>query len=1057
MKSAFISCFLLLGLLAFSNRSFMGQAASATTLVGTVTDNSGAAVPNENIVAVQDTTKVAYKGQTTGTGDYSIPYVEVGTYTITVESQGFQKVTHTNVLVEVNRIVRTDFTLSAGAVTSEITVTNAEPPIATDDAAIAQTLGSQAISALPVAGHDTLKLSLTTAGVIQSGDVAVGDPPGESFAGPGTRGQQNDVTLDGVTILNTIHTTVDFPPSPDAIQELSVQTGTYSAQYGNYLGVHINAVSKAGGNSLHGVISEAIRNDAFNAHGRFDQPGSRKNPLRQNQFGAELDGPIVIPWLYNGGDKSFFMFDYQGRRQYAATTGLYTVLTGPERMGDFSALLSAPKPIHLSDPVDLTCILNNVIQSRCIDPHSLQLLNFMPQPPNLPGLTNNLRLATGSGNNFDQYITRVDEVINDKSRVYFRYAYQTAHPYTGGPFSPDSTYSPIWQNNFVAGYTHVFTPNLLNQFLIGRNQVALNSANGYLVNPALQDQLKVLTIPGYQNPQGNPGDPSVTISGYQGTGSAARNSLQTDETWSGTDTLNWTRGAHSIITGVDISRIFTTRFAANNPRGSFTINGSMTGDGAADFMRGLIVSDTTPVPQLESSGQQWRDDFFVLDKWNATRSLTLNLGLRYELPKVPYSPSGLANTLSPDGTSLTPNTVTPNYKLTQPNHDQVAPRVGFAYRIRGNWVLRGGAGLYYSPPTMNALTLLSLNPPFSANFTYNTSRTNPVITFSNPNPSSALGTASPTPDVVTIGPYFPSATMMQWSFDVEKGLWGDAGIDIQYQGNHTDHLDTSLQQNAPLPGPGAIQSRRPNQHFGNIRNLYNEAISNYDGLTVAFTQRMHHGLSAQLNYTWSHSLDMSPYATGGGQIVNPYNLRSDYGTSSDDLRQRFVGNYVWQMPFFANSKKSFVRTSLGGWSLSGIATIQSGPPVNVTISQDQANTGQTAQRPNLVGVIHAASCGSVLVSCVNSNAFALPTLYTYGNAGRNLFSGPGFVNFDTSLAKTFPIHESLAFQFRVDAYNSFNEVNWGLPNGNWSAATFGNITTTATNMRVFEFMGRLTF
>jgi hypothetical protein len=299
--------------------------------------------------------------------------------------------------------------------------------------------------------------------------------------------------------------------------------------------------------------------------------------------------------------------------------------------------------------------------------------------------------------------------------------------------------------------------------------------------------------------------------------------------------------------------------------------------------------------------------------------------------------------------------------------------------------------------------------------------------------------------------------MTQWSFDVEKGLWQDAGIDVQYAGNHTYHLDTSWQENAPLPGPGSIQSRRPNQLFGNIRNLYNEAISNYDGLNIVFTQRMHHGLSTQLNYTYSHSLDMGPFSTGGGQIVNPYNFRSDYGNSADDLRNRFVGNYVWQIPFFAN-RSSLVRTVAAGWSVSGIVTVQSGPTVNVTISADQANTGQTSQRPNRVGPIHAESCGRVLTNCVNSSAFALPAAYTYGNAGRNLFAGPGFVTFDTALAKTFPIHEGLAFQFRADAYNTLNHPNWGPPSGNWSsAATFGNITTLATNMRVFEFMGRLTF
>ena len=1047
--------FLVFSLSALLTRSISGQVASSTTLVGTVTDTSGAVVAGADVVAVQNATKVSYSGKTTAAGDYSLQYVDVGTYTISVQAQGFDKIVHTNVIVEVNATVRTNFALNAGSVTNEVTVTDTPPPLATDDAALTQTISTSDINNLPVAGHDSLKLALTTAGVIQSGDVTVGDPPGESFAGPGTRGEQNDVTLDGVTIMNTLHTTIDFKPSPDAVQEVSVQTGTYSAQYGNYLGVHINAVSKAGGNSFHGVLDEAIRNNAFNTHSPFDLPNTKINPLRQNQFGGELDGPVILPHLYDGRNKTFFMFAYQGLRQYSKTTGIYTVLTDPERNGDFSALLTAAKKVTLSDPVDPTCIVANVIQFRCINSHALEILKFLPRA-NLPGLSQNLSVAPSSGNIFDQYYTRIDEATSDKTRFYFRYAYQKANPYTGGVFFPDSTYSPSTQNNFVFGYTRVLTPNLINQALIGRNQVALNSANGYFENPSLQSQLNVLTIPGYANPPGNPGDPSVTISGYTGTGSAARNSLQTDEVWTGTDTLSWSHGAHTITAGFDLSRVFTTRYAANSPRGSINFTGVMTGDGGADLMRGLIASDTTPVPQLESSGLQWRDDAYLVDKWNVTQKLSLNLGIRYELPRVPTAPSGLANTLSPDGSTLIPNSVVPGYVFTNPNHNQWAPRMGFAYRAGSGWVVRGGAGLYYSPDTTNVITILSLNPPFNKNFTYNASRSNPVLTLSNPNAAAALGTVA-VPDIYTIGPRFPSAEMTQWSMDVEKGLWRDAGIDVQYEGNYTYHLDTSWQENAPVPGPGTIQSRRPDQHFGNIRNLYNEAISHYNGLNVVFTQRMHHGLSAQLNYTWSHSLDMGTFSTGGGQIVNPYNFRSDYANSNDNVPQRFVGNYVWQMPFFAGSRL-LVRTIAAGWSLSGIATIQTGLPVNVTITQDQANTGQGSQRPNQVGAIHAESCGRVRVNCVNSSAFAMPALYTYGNAARNVFAGPGYVNFDSALAKTFHIHEGLNFQIRADAYNTFNHPNWGPPASNFSSlATFGNITTTATNMRVFEFMGRLSF
>jgi hypothetical protein len=1054
MKRWFI--LFVLPLLLLLNRKIEAQTASSTSLVGIVTDSSGATVPSANVVAVDDATKVPYKGVTSNTGDYSLPYVAVGKYTITVEAPGFKKFVHTNVLVEVNQTVRTDFTLQLGSVSDEMTVTAATPALATDDASLVQTLSKTAITTLPIAGHDSFQLALSVAGVQQSGNVTVGDPPGEAFAGPGVRGEQQDVELDGVTMLNTIHTTVDFPPSPDAIQELSVQTGTYSAQYGNHLGVHINAVSKTGGNDLHGVVSEADRNDFLNAHGRLDPAGSRKNPLRQNQYGAELDGPVILPWVYNGKNKTFFMFDYQGRQLYSKSAGIYTVLTAAERTGDFSELLTAPKPVTLSDPVNPACIVANVIQPACIDPHSLELLNFMPPTPNLPGVTQNLNYSTSSADPWNQYIGRVDESLNDRSRIYFRYAYMKANPYTGDVFFPDSAYTPSKQANFVLGYTQVFTPNLVNQFLVGRNQVSIKSANGYFENSSLDSQLNVLNIPGYPNQPGDPGDPSVSINGYTGTGSTARNSAQTDEVWAGTDTANWNHGKHNITAGVDIQRVYTTRFAQNSPRGSFTLDGTMTGDGAADFMRGLIVSDTTPSPQPESAGKQWRDDFYVVDKWSASRKLSVNAGLRYELPTVPESPTGIADVLNSLGTALTPTPPRPNVAFTLPNHEQWAPRLGLAYRLSSAWVIRAGAGIYYSPDTLNPVTILSLNPPFAQNFTYNTTRVNPVITFSNPNPASALGTAAK-PDIYTIGPYFPSAMMEQWSLDVERSLWNDAAIDLQYQGNHTDHLDTTWEQNAPLPGPGAVQARRPNQNFGNIQEIKNAEVSNFNGMNVVFTQRTHHGLSAQLNYTWSHSLDMGLYSTGGGAIVNPYDGAADYGNSNDDIRQRFVGNFVYLIPFFTQSKRWTTREFVAGWSFSGIFTAQTGNPVNVTISADQANTGQASQRPDRIGPIHASSCGKVLVACVNSNAWAMPALYTYGDSARNPFYGPGYVDFDASLAKSFPIHGRLAFQFRADAYNLANHPNWGPPNGVWDTTTFGNITTLVGNMREYELMGRLMF
>ena len=633
----------------------------------------------------------------------------------------------------------------------------------------------------------------------------------------------------------------------------------------------------------------------------------------------------------------------------------------------------------------------------------------MAPPPNLPGAVENSQMPTIDENNWNQFTTRIDHTFNVNARLYGRYGYQKAKASTGAVFVPDTSYTPSTQHNWVVGHTQVITNNLVNQFQVGRNTVSLNSANGYFLDDSLLPQLeKMPVLPGFENPPGNPGEPSISISGYSGIGSGARNSLQTDDVWSTTNSLNWTRGAHNVITGFEISRTYTTRFAANNPRGQITFNGSMTGDAAADFMRGIVLSDTTPTVQLGSSGLQWKHAYFVLDKWNATRNLSLNIGLRYELPMVGSSPSGVGNALNREGTALVPETQTPNAKFTLPDHKNFAPRFGFAYRLGSKWVVRGGAGIYYNPTTNNVYTILSLNPPYGSNFTYNASRANPVITLSDLTPLAALGTASPTPDILTIGPEFPTGTMNQWSLSVERTLWPSAVLDLQYLGSRSFHLDTSWQRNTPAPGPGPIQARRPNPLWGRIREISNNAVASYNGMNVILTQRMRKGLSLNLNYTWAHNLDMSDFSTGGGNITYPDDWWADYGNSSWDIRHRFAGSYTWQLPFFQEaSTNAFLARVLGGWSIAGIVTMESGTPVNVTSGRDIANTGAASQRPDLVGRIDASRCGEILVACINADAFAMPAAFTYGNAGRNLFHGPESIIVDTSFAKNFTIAQYL--------------------------------------------------
>ncbi len=306
--------------------ALFGQLATTTSLVGTVSDSSGKVIPNAKVTAVETQTADTYTGVTNAQGYYSLEFVKVGTYNVTSESPGFQKMTTTGIIVEINQTVRTNFTLSVGALTQTVAVEATIAAIKTDDASVSEVMNSRSIAELPLNGRDPMTLARMTPGVLQgTKSSATGIPPGEDFNGAGTREIQNSMSLDGISIMNNLITTTPTRPMVEAVQEVEVQTGTYSAQYGAYMGVHINMVTKSGTNQIHGALVEFLRNQVLDARAFFTlptpaNPTAAKPPLRQNQFGYELDGPVYIPKLYNGKDKTFFMSSYEGYRLVQQST-----------------------------------------------------------------------------------------------------------------------------------------------------------------------------------------------------------------------------------------------------------------------------------------------------------------------------------------------------------------------------------------------------------------------------------------------------------------------------------------------------------------------------------------------------------------------------------------------------------------------------------------------------------------------------------------------------------------------------------------------------------------
>ena len=510
------------------------------------------------------------------------------------------------------------------------------------------------------------------------------------------------------------------------------------------------------------------------------------------------------------------------------------------------------------------------------------------------------------------------------------------------------------------------------------------------------------------------------------------------------------------------------RQATNDPQGLFNFTGQYSGYAPADFLLGIQANDTSAGPQVRGLVAEWRDGFFVLDKWQATRKLTLNYGIRYELPTVPYTVNGNASELNAQQTAVVPaNPPVKGFGFINPNHNDWAPRVGFAYRLTDKTVIRGGGGIYYNPNQTNSFTFLNANPPFNLLTTYTGSPTTPTLSLSNPFGGAAPPTLSLGPiqyplltNITTDNWNLPTASSNQWSLGLERQLWNGGGLEIGYLGSHMDHLDRSYYNNQPyLPGPGAIQARRPNQTFGQIRTVQNDEVANYEGLTVTLRQRMTHGVMLLASYTWSHTLDVSSDSNNGGAPMNPYNWRLDYGNSNWDIRHRFVTSFVYDIPFFHNANP-MLKAVFSKWQANGIWTLQTGMPFNVSVAADTANTNSNGvYRPNLIGP-PSADCGDGHLSgCISTAAFALiPTgVYQYGTAGRNLLHGPPLFSMNVSFFKNIPFKERMKFQIRAEMFNAFNEVNFSNPNAVFGTAAFGTIGSTSIDNREIQFGAKLQF
>ena len=1099
------------------------QVANNTSLVGTVQDPSGSPISGGQVIAIEENTKVTSTATTNNSGYYAITFILPGTYDITIEEQGFKKVTKTGVVVPVDQAVRTDFSLTVGSMDTSITVTANTPPMSTDDATLGETIAAGQVQDLPVQGHNALEeAALTSNVIIGSKTNYSGNPPGVDFIGAGQRETQNEQTLDGVTIMNNLGNVTATRPSADMVSEVQMQSGNYTAQYGAYLGVHVNLVSKNGTNQLHGAAYDYIKNTAFDAHNFFDSPVQAKTPLNYNQYGFDVGGPVRIPKIYNGRDRTFFFGAYEKINQKVSTTGTTTVMTPAMEgngtahpgEGDFSALLSLATPIQLTDPYTGLPYPNDVIPASEIATGTAAIAKkyqaYVPGP-NIGGVNNNLfNVAYANSLFIRQTLERVDENIGEHVKIFGRFHWQDLTYINGNEVPVSAGYGPANSRNYVIGYTHIITPALVNDFRIGLNTFLTDAVNYWYEN-GIKGAGTALGIPGfnYDTTQGQPGVPNVqvTSAGGMSIGNNGTNWFQDDRAIDAYDQVSYTHGKHNIMAGIEFRRLETGRIATNESLGEFAFDGTVSGYGAADFELGLPHTVETPPDSIKGSVAEWRDGFFALDNWQVTPKLTINYGLRYDLPTVPFSLNGYTRIMNAAQTALLPTSTAtsaatwvpvPGLKLGSPTHDNWGPRLGFAYRPLERTVVRGGGGLFYNANQLNSFTLLtSNNYPFGATFTFSDAQGTPAnpLSFTNPTPGTATasavtGTCTPKctyGSAVTYDPANKTQRSYQWNVSVGEELWKGAAIEGQYVGSHSLDLDISQYDNEPNElAPGGVFSQptkasvnsaqgscgqanclvRPNQLFGSIRDLRNVAYSHYNGLNVILRQRLSNGFSGQFSYTWSHDLDIASDSNGGGTATDPYDIPYDYGNSNWDIRHRFVGVLTYNLPALKGTS-SLVQEAIGGWQLNDVLNLQTGEPFNVTLGYNSAGLSTGTERPSWVHKPFSTCnqkneliAGSA-ASCIDSDAYTLPVAeetlvpgstslvqsynYAYGNVARNYLHGPGFSYDNFSIFKDFPVMERAKFQLRLEAQNVTNHPSAANPNSTLGAASLTGTGVSTSN------------
>src|SRR5690349_544804 len=1114
-------------LFLFAGNAF-AQGGGNAAITGTVTDPSGAVVSGAQVTVTQQATPVKRTTTTNASGAYTIPSIPPATYSVTYEAAGVKTVTQTVTLLA-DQIRPMDVRLQIGQASQQVTVEASSVLVNTVTPVLSQVIEQARVVSIPLVTRNAADLTLLVPGTtganghgVQQGDtkqIAVGTKSvAESISVNGARPDQISYNLDGANNEDLMSNTNNPFPFPDALQEFSVQTNSFDARYGTNAGAVVNVVTKSGTNEWHGDVFEFVRNKVFNAKNFFAKPpaGSTdaRDPLKQNQFGATIGGPIRR-------NKAFIFFGYQGTRiRTKSNSSNAKVPTASNMAGDFSSLCKAGFDgagvcldrdasgnviDQIYNPATGAAFAGN--KGLPVDPVAQNFAKLLPVAS--ADVNGNVTFQNPNNQNLNEYVAKFDQVVRGKDRLFGRFyldRFTHAAPYDGQDLLTVAAGSTVQSQNYAVGYTSVHGASLVNNVVADFVREASDRGQGGKVPQMTDFGANIFQLPAEQG-----GIRNFAISNFFTFGG----SFERDQ---------------SNIRNTDLengSWSFTTDTA--HPAGT-VVNAAQA---AANFVLGHMRSFSQTSGDYSDSRQNVVG-LYVQDQWKVVPRLTLTLGLRWEPQGVMKEIYGRTEQFRPDAyaagvvSKVIPSSPAGLFFVgdsfngigfpdtgEHADKNNFAPRVGFAYDMfgTGKTVVRGGGGVFYSSRLPGLfLNDASISQPFSLRIDLTEpSSANSFIPLANPLASDTTGFAAGFPQRFTLdtvpqnvtyhppvavfglepGRKWVTPTIYDWNLTIEQQLRSDTVLHLSYVGLRGTHLRQDVDLNPRAVGVGT-DANRPFQGYSDILENQNNGMSNFNAMEVDLEKRpgagstgiMRH-LTLLANYTYSKAMDIALAANGGITDVgssngsgvpfgNPLQPSFETGPSDFDHTHRFVTSYVWELPRL-NDKSSALRWTLGGWEWSGVYTLVSGDPLTILAGSDQSKTNLGGDRAQFIGTASqyggvapssqrsGCKAGEICVPWLNTSLFGPTPAGTFGNVGKGAFRGPWNWNMDMGFHKTFyPVsaHENLSVQLRGEFFNIFNHTQLNATASSntvtFSSGNFGGIRA-ALDPRIIQLALKVTF